>query len=455
MQSFLAVIGSLGLEPGDDEELQRRKRHLTLTAIAKWMLCPIWIASYGLLGLRLAALMPLAYMVLSALSALWFFHNKRFDSFRFRQVLLILVLPFCLQWSLGGFVASSCVVLWSLLAPVTCLFFGDIDESLRWFMAYVALLIASVFADPWLARLAPAVPRNIELLFFVLNVTCVSALTFIAIRTYQVVINQQAGELTRLYKETKDAHQRATDLLHVILPAPIVEELVATNSVRARRHEEVAILFCDIAGFTQYCDGREPTEVVAKLQKVVEAYERLTVRYRLQKIKTIGDCFMAAAGLIHPADNPVLNCLRCGIEMAEVVADIDPTWKVRVGMHVGPVVAGVLGNMQYQYDIWGDSVNTASRMESNGVVGSVTLSPEAYQRVSDLCECESLGLIPVRGKRDIEIFRFRNWRPIMFSSGTYASLPMSPISMADAFGLPPTSGADAIDLPAATPQPAA
>jgi hypothetical protein len=94
-------------------------------------------------------------------------------------------------------------------------------------------------------------------------------------------------------------------------------------------------------------------------------------------------------------------------------------------------------------------------MESNGVVGSVTLSPEAYQKVADLCECESLGLIPVRGKRDIEIFRFRNWRPIMFSSGTYASLPMSPGSMAGAFDLPPISSADAIDLPAATPQPAA
>jgi len=96
--------------------------------------------------------------------------------------------------------------------------------------------------------------------------------------------------------------------------------------------------------------------------------------------------------------------------MAEAVGGIEPLWRVRVGVHVGPVVAGVLGNLQYQYDVCGDSVNIASCMETNDVAGSVTMSPEAWLRVAGLCECESLGHIPVRGKHDIEIFRFTGWK---------------------------------------------
>ena len=410
MKAFFANIGSLGIAAEDDEELQRRKRQLTLTAIAKWVLCPIWIATYGLCGLYGAAAVPLAYMILSALSVLLFFKNKQFASFRFRQVLLILLLPFGLQWTLGGFVPGSMVVLWSLLAPVTCLFFGEVREAAKWFAAYIALLAASAVADPYLARHSAAVPPAVVRTFFVLNAVCVSALTFLAIRTYQVIIKRQAAELERLYEETRAAHQRARDLLHVILPAPIVEELAATKSVQARRHDEVAVLFCDIVGFTSYCDGREPADIVAKLQLVIEAYENLTIRYGLQKIKTIGDCFMAAAGLTQPATNPVLNCLKCGIEMSELIGKIEPLWRVRVGIHVGSVMAGVLGNLQYQYDIWGDCVNTAARMESCGVGGAVTMSPEAYGRVMAVCDCESLGKIPVHGKHDIEIFRFDKWK---------------------------------------------
>ncbi|HVA23630.1 MAG TPA: adenylate/guanylate cyclase domain-containing protein [Chloroflexota bacterium] len=200
--------------------------------------------------------------------------------------------------------------------------------------------------------------------------------------------------------------QRSADLLRVILPHEIIEELETTKGVQPRRYEDVAVLFCDIAGFTGYCDGREPQEIISKLQELVEAYEELMVIHELRKIKTIGDCFMATCGLLHKVDNPVLNCVRCGSDMVEVVKQIQPEWEVRVGIHVGPVVAGVLGHRQYQFDLWGDTVNTASRMESNGPNGSVTLSRAALDQVAELCDCESLGMAPIKGKGELEMFRF-------------------------------------------------
>lgn len=217
--------------------------------------------------------------------------------------------------------------------------------------------------------------------------------------------DREARYLRRIEEET----QRANDLLHVILPAAIVAELKATNTVQPRRYEHVAVLFCDIVGFTSYCDGRPPQEVLPLLQRLVEAYEEIALGFDLQKIKTIGDAFMATAGLLKPVENPVLNCVRAGLEMITWAQDLPAQWDVRVGIHVGPVVAGVLGRRQYLFDLWGDTVNTAARMESHGRTGAITLSRAARDAVAQQCRCEALGRIAIKGKGAQEIFLFQEF----------------------------------------------
>jgi CheY-like chemotaxis protein len=200
--------------------------------------------------------------------------------------------------------------------------------------------------------------------------------------------------------------RRADRLLHVILPAEIVAELKTTDLVRPRRHENVAVLFCDVAGFTRYCDNRPPEQVLANLQQLVERYEEISIRHGLQKIKTIGDAFMAVAGLLKPVDNPVLGAAKCGLEMVAAAQNLpDVSWNVRVGIHIGPVVAGVLGRRQYGYDLWGDTVNTAARVEQGGHVGSVTVSGTAWQLISGSCTGESLGSVAAKGKGSLELYR--------------------------------------------------
>jgi class 3 adenylate cyclase len=211
-------------------------------------------------------------------------------------------------------------------------------------------------------------------------------------------------EVTHL-RHIEEEKRRSERLLHVILPHEIVEELTATNEVRPKRYDNVAVLFCDIVGFTPYCAGRDPEEVFSSLQELVERYEELALQYDLQKIKTIGDSFMATAGAIRPLPTPVLNAVRCGLQMLEAARAVKAHWEVRVGIHVGPVMAGVVGHRQYLFDIWGDTVNTAARVESHGKNGAVNLSAAAWRQVAEDCRGASLGLVHLKGIGEMEIFR--------------------------------------------------
>jgi CheY-like chemotaxis protein/class 3 adenylate cyclase len=209
-----------------------------------------------------------------------------------------------------------------------------------------------------------------------------------------------------LYLQQIEAEKKRSDeLLRVILPDPIVEELKATNTVRPRMYENVAVLFCDVVGFTPYCEQRQPEEVLASLQQQTEVYEELTMRHGIQKIRTIGDDFLATAGLLYAAENPVLDCVKCGLDMIVAAERLPAQWNVRVGIHVGPVMAGVVGHRQYMFDLFGDTVNTAKRVESYGANGAVNVSEKAWEQIADHCNAASLGLTMVKGKGPMELFQ--------------------------------------------------
>jgi class 3 adenylate cyclase len=200
--------------------------------------------------------------------------------------------------------------------------------------------------------------------------------------------------------------ERVNELLHVLLPAEAVRELHATGEVRPRRYDGVAILFADVVGFTPYCDTAPPETVVAHLQRLVGRFEHEADAVTLQKIKTIGDAFMAAANLLRPNGDPVMACVRCGAAMAAAARELPPHWQVRVGIHVGPVMAGVVGTRQYLFDVWGDTVNTAARVQSAAEPGTVTLSRAAWNQVADRCRGTSRGEVVIKGKGPMELVRW-------------------------------------------------
>lgn len=212
--------------------------------------------------------------------------------------------------------------------------------------------------------------------------------------------DREQAYLDRIEQEKR----RSDELLHVILPPDVATELKEHQAVQPRRFDDVGVLFCDVVGFTAYSERATPEDLLVHLQTMVELQEESCSRYGLEKIKTIGDAFMSAAGLGNGVD-PALACIRAGLEMAEQIAQVPPYWQVRVGIHCGPVFAGVVGRRKYQYDIWGDTVNTAARIEQAAAKGKVCVSQPTWVRVSQVCTGHSLGVVPLKGKEPMEIFQ--------------------------------------------------
>jgi class 3 adenylate cyclase/CheY-like chemotaxis protein len=211
--------------------------------------------------------------------------------------------------------------------------------------------------------------------------------------------DQEAAYLRQLEAERR----RGERFLRSILPDAAVRELRATDAVRPRRYDDVAILFCDIVDFTPYCESNPAETVVAALGELVQRFEEIAEAFGLEKIKTVGDAFVATAGLLRAADEPALACIRAGTEMIAAARHLEPHWEVRVGVHQGAVIAGIMGRRQFQFDLWGDAVNTAARVSSAAEAGSVTVTGETWMRVRDSCRGRSRGLVPIKGKGAIEL----------------------------------------------------
>jgi class 3 adenylate cyclase len=207
---------------------------------------------------------------------------------------------------------------------------------------------------------------------------------------------------------------RSENLLLNILPEEIAWELKVKGKAEARDFDMVTILFTDFKGFTHASGMMSAQDLVSEINTCFEAFDAIVGKYNVEKIKTIGDAYMAAGGLPVPSDNSVKNTVHAALEMQDFIVSRfraqhekgRPAFEMRVGIHTGPVVAGIVGVKKFQYDIWGDTVNTASRMESNGFVGKVNISQSTYELIRDDAEFvfESRGKIHAKGKGDMEMY---------------------------------------------------
>jgi class 3 adenylate cyclase len=224
----------------------------------------------------------------------------------------------------------------------------------------------------------------------------------------RILTSLELQETKRREKAIADELQiqknRIEELLAVILPRDIIDELRTTGEVQPRRHEHVCVLFCDIVSFTQSCDTQDPEKILNDLQSLFSEFEVICDLHGLQKIKTVGDSLMAACGLTPTQENIELQTVRAALDMIACTAKHPSGWKVRVGIHSGPVVSGLVGTKQFLFDIWGDTVNTAARIESASVPQSLTASKTTFDRLGPLVQGHSLGLVELKGKGQQEVF---------------------------------------------------
>jgi guanylate cyclase len=215
-------------------------------------------------------------------------------------------------------------------------------------------------------------------------------------------------------RSVREQHDRAEALLHAILPVPIADRLKRSRGIIADGFPTASVLFADLVGFTVMSSELPPERIVAMLDDLFSDFDALVDARGLEKIKTIGDAYMVAAGVPAPRDAHAEALAELALEMRAAVERRHRATglplRMRIGIHSGPVVAGVIGRRKFVYDLWGDTVNTAARMESHGVPGEIQLSRATRDLLGEGFELEARGEIPIKGKGSMEVFLLRGRR---------------------------------------------
>ena len=384
---MIRSLATIGVSASDDDATRSQKVTLTLSSLIVTGLSVVWVGTYWALGLPTAALIPFGYQVASVVSLVFFARTKSYRAFRLTQAAMMTTLPFLLQWALGGYVASSAVSLWALVAAIGTLFFFTAAESIPWFAAFIVLTAVSGLLEPIISADPAAIPDGLRAAFFVLNVSGVSVTAYVLLQ-YAVRARDAAAD-------------RSETLLLNVLPKAIAQRLKVQPGVIAEAHDQVTVLFADVVDFTPFVARTEPSRVVGLLDEIFSAFDALSIRFGLEKIKTIGDAYMVAAGLPEARDDHAEASAKMALamqaEMATLCDRVGVQLAIRIGMDSGPVVAGVIGRHKFIYDLWGATVNTASRLESHGLPGRVQVGERAHRLLRERYHFEDRGEIEVKG----------------------------------------------------------
>jgi class 3 adenylate cyclase len=221
-----------------------------------------------------------------------------------------------------------------------------------------------------------------------------------------------AGIFFSQRNKIRKGKRRSDELLLNILPEETAEELKETGTAKAKSFDSVSVLFTDFKNFSQASEKLSPEELVAEINHCYSGFDEIIVKHGLEKIKTIGDSYMCAGGLPIPNKTNAEDIVRAALEICDFMkrekqkgeTEGKPYFEVRIGCHTGPVVAGIVGTKKFAYDIWGDTVNIASRMESSGEAGKVNISEATYELVKDKFHCIPRGKISAKNKGEIEMY---------------------------------------------------
>jgi class 3 adenylate cyclase/CheY-like chemotaxis protein len=243
--------------------------------------------------------------------------------------------------------------------------------------------------------------------------------------TYENIL-QQNSKLAEMHRDLADANRqveeslrKTRELLYRVFPRQIADELADRGASEPRHFEAVTVLFTDFVGFTKTAETLSPRQLIADLDRYFLRFDQLLAPCGMEKLKTIGDAYMAAAGVPEPTATHAIDAVLFALGLREAVAVIGreqeaagaPAFPIRIGLHTGPLVAGVIGEQRFLYDLWGDTVNTASRMESKGAPGRINVSAATHALVEPFCECTPRGRIEVKGKGEVEMFFLDRLRP--------------------------------------------
>jgi len=408
VKQALSLAARIGADPQDSDEVRVKKAIVSVgLSVAIVVLLTFMGPLYLLFHEPVVAFSYIGFALLAALN-LALFHWRRLTYGQTIFVLGAVVMPIHLfvHVMLGGFVNSGGITLWGLVFPVlVVLICYDERRAVPWFAAYLVNNFIAVFAQPWLNP-ASRLPTVVTLIVFATNIMMLSSFAFI-ILAYFVRQRDMA------YRLLRGEQEKSENLLLNILPREIAAILKNENRVIANHFDGASILFADVVNFTPLSAQMTPVELVELLNEVFSHFDALVEKYGLEKIKTIGDCYMVASGVPRPRADHAQTLTGMALEMQAFVNGREFHGRklaFRIGINSGPVVAGVIGRKKFIYDLWGDAVNTASRMESHGAGGLIQITRATYELIKDDFICEPRGVVDVKGKGEMEVWQVINSR---------------------------------------------
>lgn len=394
-----AAFLNLGADPSDTpQEKAFKSTHVLMSSVTA-VVVSAWSVMYWAIDLPVPAAIPLIYTVLTGVGLVLVARTRRIQVFRASQMSMWLFLPFLLQWSLGGFANASAVAIWALGAPLLASLIGAIRWP--WFVGFVGLTIVSGVMDGALSDSPPAIPQVMITVLFVLNFLGLVFVTFTSLGFF-------VRERERTHAALESEQEKSERLLLNVLPAEIADRLKAGEEVIADRVDGVTILFADLVGSTQLSEQLPPDQLVKVLNDLFTPFDLLADHFGLEKIKTLGDAYMVVGGLPSAKPDHVEAIADMALAMREELSRHGvPGFgrlRMRFGIHTGSVVAGVIGKRKFSYDLWGETVNTAARMESHGVPNAIQVTEEVYEVLRSRYTFTPRGLIDVHGKGEMNTY---------------------------------------------------
>ncbi len=396
-RSLLARLSTVGADPGDDEDTRLRKALLVGIALLILPIAGTWAVLYLYFG-AWPGWLAVIYAAVSIASILAFARTRNFGALLNIQLAAIALAPTVSMIPIGGWLPTGGVGLWGIMAPLGALVFRGIESGFRWFIAWLVLFLGSGIAAAVLGTVSP-MPPLFSAVMLALNIAVGGTIVFTLLALFA---KQREDALAALRVE----QGRAEDLLLNILPGSIAQRLKASPGRIADQIPAASVLFADVVDFTPRSEGLSAADVVGLLDRLVSHFDDLAQRYGLEKIKTIGDSYMVASGVPDARPDHARVLALLALDMVDAtktegaVGDLE--LELRIGINSGPVVAGVIGRKRFLYDLWGDAVNTASRMGSAGTPDRIQITGATHELIKDEFECEPRGTVTVKGKGEME-----------------------------------------------------
>lgn len=394
----LRTLLDAAVEPDDPDDLVTRKRLLLaggLTVPALLFGLGVVYLAYGATG---AGLDYCCFAVWVWLTLALFTRHRRVELAVWLIAVPALVAHLVAILELGDLVHSGGLAVWGLAFPVaTGLVFLAPRKVAVLFVLYgvnVAVSVALVPDD------RSGLPIDVQRAILLANLLGLSVFTAAILALFVVQRN-------RAFALLEDEQRKTRELLLSILPRQIADELTTRPGIIAEQFDAASVLFCDVVGFTPLAESLSPANVVGVLDELFSSFDDLVDRHGVEKIKTIGDCYMVAAGVPQPRPDHAQALAALALDMLATVDGHEfrgRRLQVRIGINSGPVVAGVIGRRKFSYDLWGDVVNTASRMESHGAAGEVQVTAATHAFLGDDYRCEPRGVIDVKGKGRLAVW---------------------------------------------------